>query len=84
MQKFSLGTNFPRQAAPAKIKPTKICTHEELATVINTCIRANCYNYIPEKRITFQESWSMMQNVRFRVARPPTDRRMIILPLIVA
>ena len=34
MQKFSLGTNFHGKATPMKIKPMKICTQEELATVI--------------------------------------------------
>ena len=33
-RKFSLETNFRGQATPTKIKPQKICTHEELATVI--------------------------------------------------
>ena len=34
MQKFSLGTNLCGEATPTKIKPTKYCSHEELATVI--------------------------------------------------
>ena len=34
MQKFSWSSNFSGQAIPTKIKPTKIATHEELATVI--------------------------------------------------
>ena len=34
MQKCLLRTNFCGQATPTKIKPTKVCIHVELATVI--------------------------------------------------
>ena len=48
MQKFSLRTNFRGQAMLTKIKPTKIWTHEELATVI-TMGYFHLRKFIPSK-----------------------------------
>ena len=48
MQKFFVGTNFCGQATLIKIKLTKICTHEELATVIMLG-NSHPLNFIPSK-----------------------------------
>ena len=45
---ISLETNFHVQATPIKIKPMKICTHEELVTV-NTVGDSHPQKFIPLK-----------------------------------
>ena len=48
MCKFSMGTNFHGQETSTEIKPTKICTDEELATA-STASYSHPRKFIPTK-----------------------------------